>query len=122
MREHADSHASSTARCDAHAPAFPRVLPWPALEGKPTYLITDHKGGYLCHLANDLEIAQLAASADTLDRARRVPDDPMSPYSGVRYVGIRLTECLTDALRVAESRGMRLVAQNDEGDHEGTHG
>ena len=35
-------------------------------------------------------------------------DDPASPYTEVRYAGIRLAECLTDALRVAESRGLRL--------------
>ena len=37
----------------------------------------------------------------------------MSPYTEVRYIGIRLAECLTDALRVAESRGMRLAAADD---------
>jgi len=35
-------------------------------------------------------------------------DDPTSPYTEVRYAGLRLAECLTDALRVAESRGVRL--------------
>jgi hypothetical protein len=42
---------------------------------------------------------------DVLGLARNVLDDPTSPYTEVRYAGLRLAECLTDALRVAESRG-----------------
>ncbi|MGA5896803.1 hypothetical protein [Streptomyces venetus] len=40
-----------------------------------------------------------------LGLARRVLEDPESPCTEVRYAGLRLAECLTDALRVAESRG-----------------
>ncbi|MFE0513853.1 hypothetical protein [Streptomyces sp. NPDC058964] len=72
---------------------------------------------HLSYLADDLETAQLATGTDVLDRPRRVLDDPMSPC-----VGIRLAECLTDALRVDESRGMRLVVPDDAEDPEGTHG
>ncbi|MFD8811179.1 hypothetical protein ACFV23_06760 [Streptomyces sp. NPDC059627] len=106
---------------NAHAPAFPRLLPWPSPEGKPCYLITDNSGGYLSRLADDLEAAQLATGSDVLGRARHVLDDPLSPYAEVRYAGIRLAECLTDALRVAESRGMRLVVPDEE-DRESAHG
>ncbi|MFF4549832.1 hypothetical protein ACFY1J_37335 [Streptomyces sp. NPDC001406] len=120
--EQTDSHASGTANSYPHAPASLRLLPWPTPEGKPSYLVTDHIGGYLSRLADDLETAQLATGTDVLDRARRVLDDPMSPYTEVRYAGIRLAECLTDALRVAESRGMRLVVPDDAEDREGTHG
>ncbi|MEW1778005.1 hypothetical protein [Streptomyces sp. NPDC086777] len=105
----------------AHAPASPRLLPWPTPEGKPCYLVTDNKGGYLSRLADDLEAAQVATGTDVLGRARQVLDDPMSPYTEVRYAGIRLAECLTDALRVAESRGMRLVVPDDEEHREPTH-
>jgi hypothetical protein len=45
----------------------------------------------------------------------------MSPYTEVRYAGLRLAECLTDALRVAESRGLRLPAPGIE-EGGGTHG
>ncbi|MFF4111993.1 hypothetical protein [Streptomyces sp. NPDC001714] len=99
----------------AHAPASPRLLPWPNPEGKPCYLVTDNNGGYLSRLADDLEAAQLATGTDVLGRAHQVLNDPMSPYTEVRYAGIRLAECLTDALRVAESRGMRLPAPEAEG-------
>ncbi|MFJ9585362.1 hypothetical protein [Streptomyces acidicola] len=86
----------------------PRLLPWPSPGGKPCYLVTDNDGSYLSRLADDLEAVQLAMGADILGLARKVLDDPASPYTEVRYAGLRLAECLTDALRVAESRGMRL--------------
>lgn len=97
----------------AHSPMFPRLLPWPTPEDNPCYLVTDDNGGYLSRFADDLEAAQLTTGTDVLGRARQVLDDPMSPYAEVRYVGIRLAECLTDALRVAQSRGMRLAASDD---------
>ncbi|MFG2939798.1 hypothetical protein [Streptomyces sp. NPDC048282] len=108
------------ANSNAHAPASPRLLPWPTPEGKPCYLVTDNGGGYLSHLADDLEAAQLATGTDVLGHARQVLDDPMSLYTEVRYAGIRLAECLVDALRVAESRGMRLVVPDRDEDDEGT--
>ncbi len=43
-----------------------------------------------------------------LRSARRLLDDPVTPNAEVRYTAIRLTECLADVLRVAESRGRRL--------------
>ncbi|MFC4468877.1 hypothetical protein ACFPH6_30865 [Streptomyces xiangluensis] len=64
---------------------------------------------------SDLEAVQLAMGADVLGLARAVLDDPASPYTEVRYAGLRLAECLTDALRVAESRGLRLPPPDTEG-------
>ncbi|MFG2959898.1 hypothetical protein ACGF5O_40015 [Streptomyces sp. NPDC048291] len=120
--ELADNCASGTAQGHPHALAVPRLLPWPTPEGKPCYLVTDNNGGYLSRLADDLEAAQLATGTDLLGRARLVLEDPMSPYTEVRYTGIRLAECLTDALRVAESRGLRIVGADDDKDSEGTRG
>ncbi|MFM9593966.1 hypothetical protein ACKI1J_32845 [Streptomyces scabiei] len=85
-----------------------RLLPWPSPEGKPCYLVTDRHGGHLSRLADESEATQLATGTDVLGLARTVLDDPTSPYTEVRYAGIRLAGCLTDALRVAESRGARL--------------
>ena len=85
-----------------------RLLPWPSPEGKPCYLVTDQNGGHVSRVADALEITQLATGTDVLGLARAVLDDPASPYTEVRYAGIRLAECLTDVLRVAESRGLRL--------------
>jgi hypothetical protein len=87
-----------------------RLLPWPSPEGKPCYLVTDNEGGYLARLADDMEATQLATGAEVLGCARKVLADPMSPQTEVRYAGVRLAECLGDALRVALSRGMRLPA------------
>ncbi|WP_405880705.1 hypothetical protein OG762_20215 [Streptomyces sp. NBC_01136] len=124
--KHATNHTGH-----ATTSSSPRLLPWPSPDGKPCYLVTDDSGGgYLSRLADELEAAQLATAADVLDLARPLLDDPASPYTEVRYVGLRLAECLTDALRVAESRGMRLPAPDtedvedtdDSGEQEAAHG
>ncbi|BCL21355.1 hypothetical protein ACPCBX_33410 [Streptomyces tuirus] len=94
----------------AHITPPPRLLPWPSLDGKPCYLVTDDNFSRLSRLADELEAVQLATGADVLDLARSVLDDPASPYREIRFAGLRLAECLTDALRVAESRGLRLPA------------
>jgi hypothetical protein len=61
-----------------------------------------------------MEAVQLTMGADVLGHARKVLDDPMSPHTEVRYAGLRLAECLSDVLRVAESRGMRLPVPDAE--------
>jgi hypothetical protein len=94
-----------------------RLLPWPSPEGKPCYLVPDSEGGYLSRLADRIEATQLAAGADVLGLARSILDDPAAPYTEVRYAGLRLAECLTDALRIAESRGQRLPVP-DTGERE----
>jgi len=57
--------------------------------------------------------------------SRRTANPALSPNVGVRYAAIRLSECLADVLRVAESRGRRLptpdIEYTDE-PCEGTHG
>lgn len=91
-----------------------RLLPW-STEGKACYLSTDGTpGSVLSALADDMEAAQLAMGRDMLTNAREVLDDPTSPNAAVRYAAVRLMECLGDALRVAESRGMRLPDPDDD--------
>ncbi|MER7787655.1 hypothetical protein [Streptomyces sp. NPDC097640] len=85
-----------------------RLLPWLSPEGRPCYLSSGSEGGHLSRLADVTEARLLATGAEVLGLARKVLGDPMSPYTEVRYSGIRLAECLGDALRVAESRGLRL--------------
>ncbi|MER6010289.1 hypothetical protein [Streptomyces bluensis] len=97
----------------AHGTPPPRLMPWPSPDGNPCYLVTDNNASYLSRLADDLEAAQLSIGTNVLVLARKVLDDPTSPYTEVRYAGLRLAECLTDALRVAESRGMRLPVPDD---------
>ncbi|WP_262055925.1 hypothetical protein [Streptomyces sp. STR69] len=96
-----------------------RLLPWPSPDGLPCYLSTDSEDGYLSRLANEMEAAQLALAVDVLGGARKVLDDPMFPYAEVRYVAVRLAECLNDAVRVAESRGARLGPPHSEADDDG---
>ncbi|MFD7923342.1 hypothetical protein ACFV3R_29525 [Streptomyces sp. NPDC059740] len=71
---------------------------------------TSDEGGFLSRLADDFEAVQLAMGEKVLKRARKVLEDLMTPNAEVRYTALRLSECLTDALRIAESRGLRLPA------------
>ncbi|MEV0923912.1 hypothetical protein AB0I99_02040 [Streptomyces spongiicola] len=102
-----------------------RLLPWSSPEGKQCHLVTDDPGSYLSRFADDVEAEQLAVGRQTLADAGKVLADPMSPYGEVRYAGIRLAECLADAVRVAESRGMRLpvhTGRPDGGTGDGSGG
>ncbi|WP_257582685.1 hypothetical protein [Streptomyces sp. TLI_146] len=87
-------------------------------------LSTGDEGGFLSRLADDFEAVHLAMGEDVLKQARKVLDDPMTPNAEVRYTALRLSECLTDALRIAESRGLRLSApdasedDDEDGDDE----
>jgi hypothetical protein len=94
-----------------------RLLPWLSAEGKPCFLAPgDGGGGIVSRLADETEARQLAEGLDVLRSARRLLDDPVTPNAEVRYTAIRLTECLADVLRVAESRGRRLpVADGGQG-------
>jgi hypothetical protein len=86
-----------------------RLLPWSSPAGKPCFLDADDGGdGYVSRFADETEALQLAEGLDVLGEARGVLEDPASPHVAVRYAGVRLAECLADALRVAESRGRRL--------------
>lgn len=90
---------------DAAAGLPPRLLPW-ARDGKSCYLSTDGgPNGVLSRLADEMEAVQLGMGVSVLGSADKVLSDPKSPYSEVRYTALRLSECLRDALRVAESRG-----------------
>ncbi|QIJ63181.1 hypothetical protein [Streptomyces sp. JB150] len=93
-----------------------RLLPWTSPEGEPCCLLPGTGDGYLSRLADSAEARQLAVGADVLAVTRQVLDDPLSPHAELRYAGLRLAECPGAALRVAESRGMRLTG---DGSHRG---
>ncbi|WP_251076812.1 hypothetical protein [Streptomyces benahoarensis] len=84
-----------------------RLLPWTA-DGKLCVLSTSGPGGFLSRLADGVEDAQLDIGYDVLRQGCAVLADPLSPYGEVRYAGVRLAECLRDALGIAESRGLRV--------------
>ncbi|MFJ2844734.1 hypothetical protein ACIPD2_24260 [Streptomyces griseofuscus] len=87
-----------------------RLLPWETETGNPCFLSTDGGSSTLAKLADEMEAVQLSMGVDVLKEASKVLANPLSPNAEVRYAGVRLAECLRDALRVAESRGMRLHA------------
>ncbi|MGX2995611.1 hypothetical protein JNUCC64_15165 [Streptomyces sp. JNUCC 64] len=86
-----------------------RLLPWSSPEGGPCYLATDGAdgGGFLARLADGVEATQLSMAADLLGHTHAMLAEPRLTDTELRFVIARLTEALTDALRVAHSRGDR---------------
>ncbi|MFC8128119.1 hypothetical protein [Streptomyces sp. NPDC057302] len=82
-----------------------RLLPWAGPEGKPCYLIIDDTGP-VSRVADAMESVQLGMGGELLTYARETLAD--TPEHELRFLAQRLTEALHDALRVAESRGLRL--------------
>jgi hypothetical protein len=87
----------------------PRLLPFTTDTGKPCLLSTDDDRSFLSRVADSLEEAQLGVAGHVLKEADRVLNNPLASRSEIEYVGVRLAECLTDTLRVAESRRLRQV-------------
>jgi hypothetical protein len=81
-----------------------RLLPWLGPEGKPCYLSTDDRGGYLSRLADNVEAVQLGTAAELLDEASETLDDKDASPEDVRRLAQELTGALRDVLRVATSR------------------
>ncbi|MEU6000195.1 hypothetical protein ABZ837_20510 [Streptomyces sp. NPDC047197] len=82
-----------------------RLLPWAGPEGKPCYLISDDAGP-VSRVADAMESVQLGLGRELLTYARETLAG--TPDHELRFLAQRLTEALHDALRVAESRGLRL--------------
>ena len=61
---------------------MPRLLPWPAPEGKPRYLLTDDGNSRLSGLVGGLDAAQLAVGTDALGLARKVLATPVAVHRG----------------------------------------
>ncbi|OKH88479.1 hypothetical protein [Streptomyces uncialis] len=101
-----------------------RLLPWSGPEGKPCFLSTDDGAGFLSRLADTTEASQLSTGAEVLKRAVNVLADGEVAPEELRPVMAELIGSLRDVLRVAESRGHRLPAQDsaeDSDDEEGPH-
>ncbi|MDN0198102.1 hypothetical protein [Streptomyces sp. S.PNR 29] len=85
-------------------------------------LSTSDPDSVMSRLADDFEDAQMAMGADVVKEASAVLGNPLSTHSEVRYIALRLSECLSDALRIAESRGLRLpvpiASEDDDSDAE----
>ncbi|MFE3329805.1 hypothetical protein [Streptomyces sp. NPDC059176] len=95
--------------------AGPRLLPWTTPDGNPCYLSTDGRG-YLSTLADSIEAVQLGMGEEVLEHAREVlaPGARALSATEYRWLASRLAEALTDALRVAESRGQRIPDLREE--------
>ncbi|MGW7386695.1 hypothetical protein [Streptomyces sp. NPDC054794] len=89
-----------------------RLLPWSGPEGKPCYLNTDDKDGYMSRLADNIEAVQLGTAAELLEQASDTLDDQDAGPEDLRRMAKELTGALRDVLRVATSRG-HLLATSD---------
>ncbi|WP_455352331.1 hypothetical protein [Streptomyces sp. SYSU K217416] len=85
-----------------------RLLPWTGPDGNPCYLSTDGNG-YVLRVADQMEAVQLGMAADVLQCAQPLIADRQATAAELRFAAARLSECLADALRIAESRGGRLA-------------
>ncbi|WP_431774603.1 hypothetical protein [Streptomyces cucumeris] len=71
--------------------------------------------GFLSQLADDMEAVQLRMGAELLDHAGVLLGNPKAEAGELRFLSNRLVEALRDALRIAESRGSRLLVSDDAG-------
>ncbi|MFD7473346.1 hypothetical protein ACFV8Z_14430 [Streptomyces sp. NPDC059837] len=86
-----------------------RLLPWSGPEGKPCYLSTDDRRGYMSRLADNIEAVQLGTAAELLEQASETLDDQDGDREEMRRLAKELTGALRDVLRVATSRGHLLA-------------
>ncbi|MFE7330887.1 hypothetical protein ACFU8W_39320 [Streptomyces sp. NPDC057565] len=91
------------------APNELRLLPWSGPEGKPCYLSTDDRGGYMSRLADNIEAVQLGTAAELLQQASETLDDQDAALDEMRHLAKELAGALRDILRVATSRGHLLA-------------
>lgn len=98
---------------------IPRLLPWTGEEGKPCYLISDGTGR-LSRMADTVERVQLGMAGDLLGHAADMLADDRVTCAQLRHLLTGMHGALTDVLRIAESRGARLLApvDDDPGDSE----
>ncbi|MCX5184341.1 hypothetical protein [Streptomyces sp. NBC_00268] len=87
-----------------------RLLPWSGPDGKPCYLSTDDRRGYMSRLADNIEAVQLGTAAELLEQASETLDDQDGDREEMRRLAKELTGALRDVLRVATSRGHLLEA------------
>ncbi|MGW4872342.1 hypothetical protein [Streptomyces chartreusis] len=81
-----------------------RLLPWAGAEGKPCYLVSDGIGP-VSRLADTVESVQLGMADNLLDHAADMLADRRATPAQRRFLLARMSESLTDVLRIAESRG-----------------
>ena len=85
-----------------------RLLPWSGPEGKPCYLSTDDRDGFMSRLADNIEAVQLGTAAELVEQASETLVDQDTGPEDLRRLAQELTGALRDVLRVATSRGHLL--------------
>ncbi|QLE73963.1 hypothetical protein FGW37_22400 [Streptomyces rectiverticillatus] len=91
-----------------------RLLPWSSPDDKPCFLSTSDGQGVLSRYADGVEAAQLAIGAEALTDAADLLADPAACRYHLRIALQQTARSLSDALRIAESRGARLYAADPE--------
>jgi hypothetical protein len=92
-----------------------RLLPWAGPDGGPCHLSADSPG-YVSRVADQMEAVQLGMGAEVLGCAKPVIAAADATARELRFTAARLAECLTDALRIADSRGGRLHPAREQPD------
>ncbi|MGW2325489.1 hypothetical protein ACWC5C_06945 [Streptomyces sp. NPDC001700] len=92
-----------------------RLLPWSDPEGKPCYLSTDDDNSRLSRKADQIETLQLGMGTQLLEHSKALLTNEKVGVVELRFLACRLTEALRDALRIAESRGGRLLEYVEDG-------
>ncbi|MER6439236.1 hypothetical protein ABT275_23155 [Streptomyces sp. NPDC001185] len=85
-----------------------RLLPWTGPEGKPCYLSTDDRDGFMSRLADNIESVQLGSAAELLDQATESLAEEQANPEDLRLLANELAGALRDVHRVATSRGRLL--------------
>ncbi|MFJ8335100.1 hypothetical protein [Streptomyces sp. NPDC094437] len=87
-----------------------RLLPWAGPGGKPCYLSTDDPNSRMSGLADNIEATQLGIASELSGEAIQVDDgDKVPDLDALTLLAAQLFAALGDVLRVATSRGHRLV-------------
>lgn len=97
---------------------FGRLLPWTTEGGKPCYLKSGGKDGLITRMADIMEAEQVRCGREVLAGARLTLEEEHLGKVELRFVATRVIECLSDVLRIAESRGLRLGAEDPRPDDE----
>ncbi|MFJ3887322.1 ATP-binding protein [Streptomyces rubrogriseus] len=84
-----------------------RILPCSDAQGRTALLFTDGDGP-VSRLADRMEAVQLGLGERLLGRVRETLEGRRSEGRELRLLNAQLADALTDALSIAESRGLRL--------------
>ncbi len=86
-----------------------RLLPWTGTGGKPCYVVGDGTG-YVSRKADEVEEIQLDMAYELLGHVDGLLTEPGVTAPELHFLASRLSECLEQVQRIAESRGSRLEA------------